>query len=49
MRAWLWQFGGEQQTPIYNNKKSPMICNLHILQKLEKCKTNTDIKALKVY
>lgn len=49
MRTFLWQFGGEQQTPIYNNDKSPMICNLHILQKLEKCKTTTDNKVLKVY
>jgi len=33
MHTWMWQFGGLQKTPIYNNNKSPMICNLHILQK----------------
>jgi hypothetical protein len=48
MHSWLWQFGGLQKTPIYNNDKSPIICNLYILQKKEKCIKKYNNSILKV-
>jgi hypothetical protein len=48
IHTWLWQFGGLQKTPIYNNDKSPIICNLYILQKKEKCIKKNNNSILKV-
>jgi len=48
MHSWLWQFGGLQKTPIYNNDKSPIICNLYILQKKNKCNKKYNNSILKV-
>ena len=48
MHSWQWQFGGQQKTPIYNNNKSPMICNLYILQKKNKCNKKYNDSILKV-